>query len=183
MDGAPIGGCTRSRRVGSASADPQKGELLAIECDTLGSLDVVVFGNGRGSPGLVVDSTQVGIPSKLHIERTFTPTGGGDPETFVDEWDIQHRETYGSITAPSIGREMTVGRLSSTVRCGSHTRRPAKRQFQRRLPWRLIGRGSLPPQNAMREGSLIDRHAEDAFCKELPAMLVLRAEDMLPAAV
>ena len=73
--------------VGSASADPQKGELLAIECDTLGSLDVIIFSNGRGSPGLVVDSTQVGIPYKLHLDGTFTPAGGGDPETFVDEWE------------------------------------------------------------------------------------------------
>jgi hypothetical protein len=73
--------------VGSASADPQKGDLLALECDTLGSVDVIVFGNGRGSPGLVVDSTQVGIPYKLHLEGTFTPAGGGDPETFVDEWE------------------------------------------------------------------------------------------------
>jgi hypothetical protein len=73
--------------VGSANADPQKGDVLAIECDTLGSLDVIVFSNGRGSPGLAVGSTQVGIPYKLHIEGTFTPAGGGDPEAFVDEWE------------------------------------------------------------------------------------------------
>jgi hypothetical protein len=73
--------------VGSASADPQKGELLAIECDTLGSLDVIIFSNGRSSPGLVVGSTRVGIPYKLELEGTFTPAGGGDPETFVDEWE------------------------------------------------------------------------------------------------
>ena len=73
--------------VGSASADPQKGDLLALECDTLGSVDVIVFSNGRGSPGLVVDSTQVGIPYKLILSGTFTPAGEGDPETFVDEWE------------------------------------------------------------------------------------------------
>ena len=58
-----------------------------FECDTLGSVDVIVFSNGRGSPGLVVDSTQVGIPYKLILSGTFTPAGEGDPETFVDEWE------------------------------------------------------------------------------------------------
>ena len=70
-----------------ASADPQKGEVLTIECDTLGSLDVVIFSNGRGSPGLVIGSTQVGIPYKLELEGTFTPTGGGEPEPFSDAWE------------------------------------------------------------------------------------------------
>lgn len=73
--------------VAPAGADPQKGEVLTIECDALGSLDVVIFSNGRGSPGLVVGSTQVGIPYKLQLEGTFTPAGGGDPETFTDEWE------------------------------------------------------------------------------------------------
>jgi hypothetical protein len=73
--------------VAPANADPQKGEVLAIECDTLGSLEVIIFSNGRSSPGLVIDSTQVGIPYKLELEGTFTPTGGGEPETFVDAWE------------------------------------------------------------------------------------------------
>jgi hypothetical protein len=73
--------------VAPASADPQKGEVLALECDALGSIEVVIFSNGRGSPGLVVGSTQVGIPYKLTLEGTFTPAGGGDPETFSDAWE------------------------------------------------------------------------------------------------
>jgi hypothetical protein len=73
--------------VAPAGADPQKGELLALDCDTLGAIDVVIFSNGRGSPGLVIGITQVGIPYKLHLEGTFTPSGGGDPETFVEEWE------------------------------------------------------------------------------------------------
>ena len=72
--------------VAPASADPQKGDVLEIACDTLGNLEIVVFSNGTGSPGLVVDSTQVGIPYKLHIEGTFTPVGG-ETESFVDEWE------------------------------------------------------------------------------------------------
>ena len=69
-----------------AGADPKKGEVLEIACDTLGTLEVVVFSNGPTSPGLVVGSTQVGIPYKLHIEGTFTPIDG-EPESFVDDID------------------------------------------------------------------------------------------------
>jgi hypothetical protein len=69
-----------------AGADPKKGEILEIACDTLGTLEVVVFSNGPTSPGLVVGSTQVGIPYKLHIEGTFTPIEG-EPESFVDDID------------------------------------------------------------------------------------------------
>jgi hypothetical protein len=67
-----------------AGADPKKGEVLEIDCDILGTLDVVVFSNGRTSPGLVVGSTQVGIPYRFHIEGSFTPVGG-EPEFFVDD--------------------------------------------------------------------------------------------------
>jgi hypothetical protein len=69
-----------------AGADPKNGEVIEINCDNLGSLEVVVFSNGPASPGLVVDSNQVGIPYKLHVEGTFTPTGG-EPESFVDEFE------------------------------------------------------------------------------------------------
>jgi hypothetical protein len=72
--------------VAPASADPQKGDVLEISCDTLGPLEIVVFSNGSPSPGLVLGSTQVGIPYKLHVEGTFTPTEG-EPESFVDEFE------------------------------------------------------------------------------------------------
>ena len=69
-----------------ASADPKKGEVLEITCDTLGTLEVVVFSNAAASPGLVVGSNQVVIPYKFHIEGTFTPVGG-EPESFVDSFE------------------------------------------------------------------------------------------------
>lgn len=69
-----------------AGADPKRGEVLEIDCDVLGTLEVVVFSNGLSSPGLVVGSTQVGIPYKLHVEGTFTPVDG-EPESFVDEFE------------------------------------------------------------------------------------------------
>jgi hypothetical protein len=71
--------------VSPASADPQKGDVIEVHCDVLGTIEVVVFSNGPSSPGLVVGSTQVGIPYKQHIEGTFTPVGG-EPEPFVDEF-------------------------------------------------------------------------------------------------
>src|SRR6266508_349856 len=66
-----------------AGADP-KGDVIEIDCDALGTLEVVVFSNGQASPGLVVGSNQVGIPYKLHLEGTFTPVVG-EPESFVEE--------------------------------------------------------------------------------------------------
>jgi hypothetical protein len=75
--------------AGAAGADPtnaKKGEVLTIECDSgLGSLTVAVNGNGEFTPGLVTTSTQVGIPYRFHIEGTFTPSDGGEPEHFVDD--------------------------------------------------------------------------------------------------
>jgi hypothetical protein len=69
-----------------ASADPQKGDVIEISCDALGTLEIVVFSNGSASPGLVLGSNQVGIPYKLHVEGTFTPVEG-EPESFVDEFE------------------------------------------------------------------------------------------------
>jgi hypothetical protein len=69
-----------------AGADPKKGEVIELNCDNLGTLEVVIFSNGPASPGLVVDSNQVGIPYKLHVEGTFTPPGG-EPESFVDAFE------------------------------------------------------------------------------------------------
>jgi hypothetical protein len=62
----------------AASADPKRGELITLDCDALGTVDVAVNGNGLWSPGHVVDSTQVLVPYKFRFE--FTPTGGGEPE-------------------------------------------------------------------------------------------------------
>jgi hypothetical protein len=70
--------------VSPAVADP-KGDPIEIQCDELGSLQVVVNGNGFLTPGHVVGSTQVGVPYALRTEGTFTPVGG-EPEHFIDEF-------------------------------------------------------------------------------------------------
>jgi hypothetical protein len=67
-----------------ATADP-KGDPFEIQCGGLGSLQIVVNGNGSLTPGHVVGSTQVGIPYALRVEGTFTPVGG-EPEPFLDEF-------------------------------------------------------------------------------------------------
>jgi hypothetical protein len=67
-----------------ASADP-RGDPFEIQCGELGSLQIVVNGNGSRTPGHVVGSTQVGIPYALRVERTFTPVGG-EPEPFLNEF-------------------------------------------------------------------------------------------------
>jgi hypothetical protein len=71
--------------VATASADPSKGEVIEIECDELGTLEIVVFSNGQPSPGLVVGTNQVGITYRLYVEGTFTPVDG-EPASFVDEF-------------------------------------------------------------------------------------------------
>jgi hypothetical protein len=72
--------------VAPASADPQKGDVLEVHCDELGMFEIVVFSNGRGSPGLVVGSNQVIVPYALRLAGTFTPVEG-EPETFGEEWE------------------------------------------------------------------------------------------------
>jgi hypothetical protein len=67
------------------AADPKGGEVIELECDALGTLEVVVFSNGPASPGLVVSSNQVVIPYALHLEGTFTPIEG-EPESFVEDF-------------------------------------------------------------------------------------------------
>jgi hypothetical protein len=67
-----------------AAADPN-GDVLELECDRLGTLEVVVFSNGPSSPGLVVGSNQVLIPYELHLDGSFTPNGG-EPETFTEDF-------------------------------------------------------------------------------------------------
>jgi hypothetical protein len=74
--------------AGVASADPvnaKKGQILEIQCDGgLGTLTVALNGNGAWTPGHVTTSTQVGVPYRLHLEGSFTPTGG-EPEFFVED--------------------------------------------------------------------------------------------------
>ena len=70
--------------VSPAVADP-KSDPIEIQCDDLGSFQVVVNGNGPLTPGHVDGSTQVGVPYALRTEETFTPVGG-EPEPFIDEF-------------------------------------------------------------------------------------------------
>jgi hypothetical protein len=66
-----------------AAADP-KGDPIDMQCEELGSLQIVLNGNGPMTPGHVVGSTRVGIPYELRVEGTFTPVGG-EPQSFLDE--------------------------------------------------------------------------------------------------
>jgi len=68
-----------------ATADPQ-GEPIQMMCDGLGSIGVVVNGNGAATPGHVVSSVQIGIPYALNVTYDVTPTAG-DPFTVVDAYE------------------------------------------------------------------------------------------------
>jgi hypothetical protein len=61
--------------VPPAGADP-KGEIIELDGDVLGTVEVVVFSNGAPSPGLVVGSNQVAIPYQL---GACDPASGGRP--------------------------------------------------------------------------------------------------------
>ena len=61
--------------------------MVPLECDELGSLEIVVAGNiAPATPGLVVVSTQVGIPFAITLSGIFTPVGG-EPEPFLDVYE------------------------------------------------------------------------------------------------
>jgi hypothetical protein len=63
----------------AASADPTRhGELISLECEVLGAVDIVTNGNGLWTPGHVADGTQVVVPYSFRFEFT----GGGEPEVF-----------------------------------------------------------------------------------------------------
>ncbi len=66
-----------------ASADP-KGDVIAMQCEKLGTVGVIINGQGAATPGHVVGSTQVGVPYALIVTGTSTPTGG-DPIVFYDQ--------------------------------------------------------------------------------------------------
>ena len=71
-----------------AGADPvnaKKGQLLPISCVELGDLTVAVNGNGDFTPGMVTTSTQVGIPYEIHTSGSFTPSDGGETQTFTED--------------------------------------------------------------------------------------------------
>ena len=67
-----------------ASADPKRGEILELDCDVLGTVEVVVFSNATATPGLDITSNRVLIPYEVHITGSFTPTGG-EPETIQED--------------------------------------------------------------------------------------------------
>jgi hypothetical protein len=59
----------------AAGADPARhGELITLECEVLGTFDIVTNGFGQWTPGHVVDGTQVVVPYRFRFE--FTPPGG-----------------------------------------------------------------------------------------------------------
>jgi hypothetical protein len=64
-----------------AGADPvNHGEVLTLECDGLGTLEIATNGNGQWTPGLVTSDNQVLVPYAFHFE--FTPAGSN--QTFTE---------------------------------------------------------------------------------------------------
>ena len=65
-----------------ASADPvNHGEVLTLECDGLGTLEIATTGDGQWTPGLLTSNNQVLVPYAFHFE--FTPAGSD--ETFTED--------------------------------------------------------------------------------------------------
>ena len=102
--------------AGQAAADPtnaKKGELLDLHCDGgLGSLTVALNGNTQLTPGLVTTSNQVVVPYRLHLEGSFTPTGG-DPVPIVH--DVQKPGPHNGRLATCTFHEDVSNELGSLV--------------------------------------------------------------------
>jgi hypothetical protein len=77
--------------LGAAWASPAgaapEGDVFTLECDTLGTFDVVTFSNGQWSAALATESTRVVVFHRLHFDVTSTPVGG-EPQSFVV--DLEH---------------------------------------------------------------------------------------------
>ncbi len=67
-----------------AGADPIQAKNAAQVHALCGTqvVNVVVNGNGTFTPGHVLNSTSMFIPTAVHLTFSFTPAGGGGP--FVD---------------------------------------------------------------------------------------------------
>jgi hypothetical protein len=65
----------------------KQAERLALQCEKLGSLAIVLNGKGTWTPGHVVGSTRVLKPYEIHITGTFTPKNGA-PEP-IDEHHVK----------------------------------------------------------------------------------------------
>jgi hypothetical protein len=95
----------------AASADPTRhGELITLECEVLGTFDIVTNGNGQWTPGHVADGTQVVVPYSFRFE--FTPPGG---ETEVFEVS-KHAPANGRLDVCTFTIEDPEGTLNGTAR-------------------------------------------------------------------
>jgi hypothetical protein len=71
--------------AGPAAADPSRGDSLTLHCDALGDVDIASPpGGGAWTPGLVSGSTRVLTPYAFDISGSFTPSDGGETETFEE---------------------------------------------------------------------------------------------------
>lgn len=78
--------------TGVANADPRHHvETVELNCDRLGTLEIVASDQAAWAPALVVGTNQVLIPYELHFVATFTPTVGEPTVTTEDHVKPQPR--------------------------------------------------------------------------------------------
>lgn len=70
--------------AGAAHADPQKADVISVDCENGQSYTVRVFSNGHWSPALLVDGNGVLRPVALDVTGTFVPSDGGETQTFTE---------------------------------------------------------------------------------------------------
>ncbi len=86
-----------------ANADPQKGELIPVDCDNGKSYTLAVNGNGEFTPGHDVDSTSMLVPVAFgSFTGTLTDSQGNVVETFTD---------------PGVGKGQSGKNAKNTVTC------------------------------------------------------------------
>jgi len=92
-----IAGLVALGAAGMVAAAPPDAETFEIDCDGT-TYEIWTNGVGDFTPGHIVGSPGVLIPYYFHDVGTFTPPGGGDPESFDETIEkgngnaMKHRE-------------------------------------------------------------------------------------------
>jgi len=86
----------------TASAAPPGQEVIPLDCGTAGTFDIVTNGNGEFTPGRLVDSTQVIVPTAFG-EITFTAVPpGGEPVVMTTDPTEKGGGNVGPRNRPSV---------------------------------------------------------------------------------
>ncbi len=91
--------------AGAAPVKAKTSQRLSLECEKLGSIDVVRNGKGIWSAGHIVGSTRNVKPYEIHLTGTFTPKSGS-PQP-IDEHHVKPAPASKKLDACTFHDEFT----------------------------------------------------------------------------